>query len=113
MKLIGDIESKRLQLAAWLALKTGASISEMLVFANTLQETNSETHADYIISVARGYCVLRDRVEKATCFDELIAIKKKIQGTPYLSSIQPLINLKEHFLCQDDNQPFPFYHGRN
>lgn len=104
------IEDKRMALAHWLAVQTKSSHSEMMDFAGCMSE-GTQDEADYITGVARGYCALRDKVQLATCFDELTAIAKKVKGTTYEEPVTRLIAMKEHFLCQDENQPFPFYHN--
>lgn len=109
----GTLGEKRLAVALYLSAITNSPLSEMQQFANCIESDSSSEHVAYIISVARGFCRLRDDIERATNFSELDAIKRKIKGTSYEAACDKLIALKTHWLLQDEQQPFPILWGPN
>lgn len=100
-------------LALYLSAVTNSPLSEMQQFASVIENDATSEHVAYVISVARGFCRLRDDVEKATNFSELSAIKKRVSGTSYAEAVDRLIALKTHWLLQDEQQPFPILWGPN
>lgn len=109
-KTLGE---KRLAVALYLSAVTNSPLSEMQQFASVIENDSTSEQVAYVISVARGFCRLRDDIEKATNFSELGAIERKIKGTSYEPACKRLIELKYHWLLDVEQQPFPLLWGPN